>query len=218
MQPEVLEYLQANRTGFDVLFELLCCALTEARTNIAEVDIGEEHHAIRIGTVFDYRKPAPQIFAPAPAEVNDEPDVELVHRLHNLFVLLRRDRRAVMAVNVDHRKLGARHRMLWHDQCGARLILTNVGRRPLWLASFGRTRTDLARRLRRLRVKRQAEAKAEHAKQKPAVDDTTRNRDHFSFRLHEFKLARALALWPVRGALDRQTAAHASPRSTKPSL
>src|SRR5204863_9006789 len=101
VQPEILEYLQTYCAGLYVFFELPGCALTEARTNIAEVDVGEEHHAIGIGTAFDYRKPAAQILSPAPAEIDDQPDIELIHRLHHFLVLLRGDRSGMMAVDVN---------------------------------------------------------------------------------------------------------------------
>src|SRR5207248_4867608 len=56
MQPEVLEYLETYGAGFDVLFQLTGCALAKAGTNVAEVNIGEEHHAIGVRAAFDDRE------------------------------------------------------------------------------------------------------------------------------------------------------------------
>src|SRR5438270_6999813 len=148
VQPKVLEYLQTYGACLDVLCKLLSCALAKAGTNIAEVDIGEEHHAIGVRAAFDYGESTSQIVSPTAAQIHDEPNVELVHRLHHLFILLRRDRCWLMAVDVNHWELRSKYRMLWHDQCRTRLILADIRWRPLRLASFGRTGTDLAGRLR----------------------------------------------------------------------
>src|SRR5215475_14757587 len=110
-QSEVLEYLQAHGASFDVLFELLCRTLTKARTNVAEIDIREKYHTIGVRTVLDYGQSTSQGVARTPAQIDDQPDIELVHRPHHSFILLGGDRRRMMAVDVDHRKLGARYRM-----------------------------------------------------------------------------------------------------------
>src|SRR5690349_15807800 len=105
MQPEILEYLETYGAGFDVLFQLPGCALAKAGTNVAEVNIGEEHHAIGVGAALDDRESASEVVARAPAQIHDEPDVELVHRLHHFCILLGRDRRGMVAVDVNHGKL-----------------------------------------------------------------------------------------------------------------
>ena len=74
MQPEVLEYLETYGAGFDVLFQLPGCALAKAGTNVAEVNIGEEHHAIGVRAAFDDRESASEVVTRAPAEIHDEPD------------------------------------------------------------------------------------------------------------------------------------------------
>src|SRR5439155_21168234 len=153
VQSEILEYLQAHCTGFDVLFELPGGPLTKAGANVAKVDIRKEHHAVGIRATFDYSESASQIVARASAQIHDQPDIKLVHRLHHSFVLLRRDWRRMMTVNVNHGKLRAGLQILRHDQRRTRLILTDIRRWPFRLTAFGGTGTDLAGRLPRLRLK-----------------------------------------------------------------
>src|SRR5689334_10707197 len=107
MQPKVLEYLETHGAGLDVVFKLPGCALAKAGTNVAEINIGEEHHAIGVRAAFDDREPTSEIVAPTSAQIHDEADVELVHRLHHSLILIGRDRRGMVAVNVNHRKLSA---------------------------------------------------------------------------------------------------------------
>src|SRR5262249_47592159 len=73
--------------------------------------------------------------------------VQIVHRLGDLLVHVRRNRRRLMAVDVDDRELRTGHRMFRHDERRSRLVVADAGRRPLRLTSFSRTRANLAWRL-----------------------------------------------------------------------
>ena len=72
-----------------------------------------------------------------------------VHRLDRRasYVVRAEIERRRVAVDVDDRKLRARHRMLRHDQRRPRLVLADGRRRKLGFAALGRPRTDLAGRL-----------------------------------------------------------------------
>ena len=130
-EPEVLEELQADRPGRHVLLELRGGARAEARADAAaEVEVGEEDHAVRMRAAGDGVEAAPQQAPPSPAQVDQHLQVQRVHLRHDPRPARRRESRAVMAVHVHHGELRACHRVLVHHQRRARRVLVDRQRRP----------------------------------------------------------------------------------------
>ncbi len=143
-QAEALHDLaDADRAGLDVGLELRGDLRAGARTDAAEVERREDHHAVLV--------PA----GPHRVErrLSRSPDAPLALtitcRLSGSIAVadgvddLGGGERRRVAVDVDDRKLRARHRMLRHDQRRPRLVLADARRRKLRLATLGRPRPDL---------------------------------------------------------------------------
>ena len=110
---EVLEDLQPHRAGLDVRVELLRRLRAEAGSDrLAEVHVGEQDHPILVLARAQRVDALAQAIAGRAAQVDEDLQVVRLHPLHDAIELARRNRRRLMAVDVDHRKLRARHRML----------------------------------------------------------------------------------------------------------
>src|SRR5262249_39656441 len=144
---EVLEHLQPHRAGFEVVLELLCRAGAPAGTDAAEGHVREEDHAVLVLARAKGVDALPQPRAGAAAQVHENLQVVGLHAGHHAVELARRDRRRLMAVDVDHGKLRARHRMRRRDELRLRVVLADRRRLQLGLAPFGGTRPDLPWRL-----------------------------------------------------------------------
>ncbi len=98
-------------------------------------------------------------------------DIQRIHRVAHAVHHVRARQRRRVAVHVDDRKLGPRHRVLRHHEGRTGLVLTNRRRSQVRLPPFGGTRPDLTGRLGLLRgdgSKRQSQTgqrKQQHANQ-----------------------------------------------------
>jgi hypothetical protein len=127
-EAEVLVQLaDAHGAGFHVGLELLCRLLAEARPDhVAEVDGGELHHPVAVFAALDRRQALHESIARDAGGVHQNLQVQRVHGRRQLVELLRRHRVGLMAVDVDHRELGAGHGVLWHHQGRARFVFPDV--------------------------------------------------------------------------------------------
>ena len=140
---EVLEHLQADRTRFDVRFELGRRFRSRSGTDVTEVDVGEQHHAIRVGAVLDRLHTLSDSIAPSATQVHEQTKVVGVHPFDHASELVVRDRRRLMTVDVDDRILRPWHGVLRDDQHRLRLVLANRRRVQLRLAPLRGTRPNL---------------------------------------------------------------------------
>jgi len=80
------------------------------------------------------------------AQVDEDLQVVCLHAGHHAVEFGGRDRRRLMAVDVDDRKLRARHGMLRRDELRFGVVFADRRRPELRLAPFSGPRTNLARR------------------------------------------------------------------------
>ena len=124
VDPEVLEELQADGAGRDVALELRGGARAETGPHAtAKLERREEDHAVRIRAVRNGREAALQRPSRPAAQIDQDLEVERIHLLHDGPPARRRKPRPMVAVDVDDRKAGARHRVRLDDQGGTGRVL-----------------------------------------------------------------------------------------------
>jgi hypothetical protein len=139
-QAEVLEDLETARAGLDVTFELGGGLLRPAgRADALEVDVGEQDHAVLVRALGNRVEAFAESRTEAAAQVDEHAQVVGVHPGDHALELLGRDRRRLVAMNVDDRELRPRHRVFLDAQRVARLVVEDRRRRKLRRAPGPRT-------------------------------------------------------------------------------
>ncbi len=127
-QAEALrDFADADGAGLDVRLELRDRLRAPAGADVAEIDVGELHHAVLEPARLEGGDRPRQPIALRPAGVDQQPQVDGVHPLDHPRELLVGDRRRLVTVDVDDREPGLRHRMLRGLERRARLVLRIVG-------------------------------------------------------------------------------------------
>jgi len=151
-EAEVLHDLtDSQRPVLRVGFELLHDPLGEARVDVVEVDVREHRHPVLVWRVPDRGDALNQSIAGRTGRVDQDPQIQRIHALHDGLELFGTDRCRLVAVDVDNRKLRPRHRMLGHDECRFRLVVDDARRGELGLAVGTWPVAQRARTLRALR-------------------------------------------------------------------
>ena len=146
---EILEDLQPQRAGLDVLLELPGRFHAEAGADrLAEVHVREQHHPVFVLAAADRLESLAQAVARVSTQVDEQAEVVRVHPLHDLVELVGRHRNGLMAVNIDHRKLRTRGQVLGGDQRRFRFVVSDAGRRPYRSPPLPRARANLSGLLR----------------------------------------------------------------------
>ena len=142
---QVLENLQPDRASLEIALELLRRPGAETgRDRLAEIDIRKQHHPVLVTALPDRLHAVAQPITGRAAQVYKNAKIVFLHPLDHAGELAIRDWRGLVAVDINHRKFRARHRMLRHDQRRPGLVLANRRRRELRFTALRRARANLA--------------------------------------------------------------------------
>jgi hypothetical protein len=111
-----LNTFKAHRAGVEIGLELRRGLRSKAGADIVPIDVGEQHHPVFVFAGLERLDTRAQPIARSATQVDEDLQVVVLHPLHDAVELRRRNRCRLVAMDVDDRKLGARHRMLRHHQ------------------------------------------------------------------------------------------------------